>query len=51
MNIQLASENDIFEICQLYFDVYEGNYPDPLMKDFNELFCSIQPLNTFESLL
>ncbi len=35
MNVKLASEEDIFEICQLYFDVYEGKYPDPLMKDFN----------------
>lgn len=31
---QLASEEDIFQISQLYFDVYQGTYPDPLMKDF-----------------
>jgi RimJ/RimL family protein N-acetyltransferase len=35
MNVQLASEQDIFQISQLYFDVYQGTYPDPLMKDFN----------------
>lgn len=29
----LATENDIFQISQLYFDVYQGTYPDPLMKD------------------
>jgi RimJ/RimL family protein N-acetyltransferase len=29
----LATESDIFQISQLYFDVYEGMYPDPLMKD------------------
>jgi RimJ/RimL family protein N-acetyltransferase len=33
MKTQLADEGDIFQICQLYFDVYEGTYPDPLMKD------------------
>lgn len=30
----LASEGDIFQISQLYFDVYQGTYPDPMMKDF-----------------
>jgi RimJ/RimL family protein N-acetyltransferase len=35
MKIQLASDEDIFQISQLYFDVYQGSYPDPLMKDFN----------------
>ncbi len=34
MEQKLASENDIFQISQLYFDVYQGTYPDPLMKDF-----------------
>lgn len=34
MKVQLASEQDIFQISQLYFDVYQGTYPDPLMKDF-----------------
>jgi RimJ/RimL family protein N-acetyltransferase len=34
MKLQLAGEEDIFQICQLYFDVYQGKYPDPLMKDF-----------------
>jgi RimJ/RimL family protein N-acetyltransferase len=33
--LQLASEDDIFQISQLYFDVYHGTYPDPLMKDPN----------------
>lgn len=32
--LQLATEEDIFRISQLYFDVYQGAYPDPLMKDF-----------------
>lgn len=35
MKVQLASENDVFQISHLYFDVYQGSYPDPLMKDFN----------------
>lgn len=35
MKVQLATEEDIFQISQLYFDVYQGTYPDPLMKDFN----------------
>jgi len=34
MKLQLAREEDVFQISQLYFDVYEGTYPDPLMKDF-----------------
>lgn len=33
--MQRASVNDIFEISQLYFDIYEGMYPDPLMKDLH----------------
>jgi RimJ/RimL family protein N-acetyltransferase len=35
MNVQRATTEDIFQISQLYFDVYQGHYPDPLMKDFN----------------
>lgn len=35
MKVLLASEEDVFQISQLYFDVYQGTYPDPLMKDFN----------------
>lgn len=35
MKVLLASEEDIFQISHLYFDVYQGTYPDPLMKDFN----------------
>jgi RimJ/RimL family protein N-acetyltransferase len=35
MKVQLASEQDIFQISHLYFDVYQGTYPDPLMKDFS----------------
>ena len=35
MKLQLASEEDIFQISQLYYDVYQGTYSDPLMKDFN----------------
>lgn len=35
MKVQLASEQDIFAISALYFDVYQGTYPDPLMKDFS----------------
>ena len=34
MKLLLATENDIFQISQLYFDVYQGKYSDPLMKDF-----------------
>lgn len=35
MEQRLATESDIFQISQLYFDVYQGTYPDPLMKDFS----------------
>lgn len=35
MKVLLASEEDIFQISHLYFDIYQGTYPDPLMKDFN----------------
>jgi RimJ/RimL family protein N-acetyltransferase len=35
MKLQLATERDIFQISQLYFDVYHGLYPDPLMKDYS----------------
>lgn len=34
MKVQLATEEDVFEISQLYFDVYQGTYSEPLMKDF-----------------
>lgn len=34
MKVLLASEEDIFQISHLYYDVYQGTYPDPLMKDF-----------------
>ena len=30
----LATESDIFQISKLYFDIYQGTYPDPMMKDF-----------------
>lgn len=42
MKVQLASEQDIFQISQLYFDVYQGTYPDPLMKDFGLIRQFIQ---------
>ncbi|WP_408097745.1 GNAT family N-acetyltransferase [Peredibacter sp. HCB2-198] len=42
MNLQLATEEDIFQISQLYFDVYQGTYPDPLMKDFGLIRQFIQ---------
>lgn len=42
MKVQLASEQDIFQISQLYFDVYQGTYPDPLMKDFGLIRKYIQ---------
>ena len=35
MEQRLATEADIFQISQLYFDIYQGTYPDPLMKDFS----------------
>lgn len=35
MKVQLAHDEDIFQISQLYFDVYQGNYPDPMMRDLN----------------
>jgi RimJ/RimL family protein N-acetyltransferase len=35
MKVLLASEEDIFQITQIYYDVYQGLYPDILMKDPN----------------
>jgi RimJ/RimL family protein N-acetyltransferase len=29
----LASADDIFHLAEIYFDVYEGTYSDPLMRD------------------
>lgn len=34
MNFLLAAPGDIFQISKLYFDVYHGMYPDPMMRDF-----------------
>lgn len=42
MKFLLAGEEDIFQISQLYYDVYEGTYPDPLMKDFSLMTKFIQ---------
>lgn len=47
MNVQLALEEDIFPISQLYYDVYEGLYPDPLMKDFSLIRSFIQSSSGF----
>jgi RimJ/RimL family protein N-acetyltransferase len=47
MKQQLAVEEDIFQICQLYFDVYQGTYPDPLMKDFSLIRAFIQSPSGF----
>lgn len=47
MKIILATEEDIFQISQLYFDVYQGSYPDPLMKDFNLIRAFINSGNGF----
>lgn len=47
MKKQLASEQDIFQISQLYFDVYQGTYPDPLMKDFGLIRQFIQSESGF----
>jgi len=33
MKPTIASSDDIFEICKIYFDVYHGKYSDPLMSD------------------
>lgn len=34
MNIRLATLSDSFQISKLYHDVYEGTYPDPMMRNF-----------------
>lgn len=47
MKLQLAGEEDIFQICQLYFDIYQGTYPDPLMKDFILIKSFIQSSSGF----
>lgn len=44
---ELATVEDIFQISQLYFDVYQGTYPDPLMKDFNLIRAFINSGNNF----
>ncbi len=40
--MRLATEDDIFQVAQLYFDVYQGTYPDPLMKDLSAIRSFIQ---------
>lgn len=47
MEQRLATEADIFEISHLYFDVYQGTYPDPLMKDFALIKRFINSANGF----
>lgn len=47
MKLELATEEDIFQISQLYFDVYQGTYPDPLMKDFSLMKSFIQSESGF----
>ena len=47
MEQRLATEADIFEISHLYFDVYHGTYPDPLMKDFALIKRFINSANGF----
>lgn len=34
MTIRLASVSDSFQISKLYHDIYEGTYPDPMMRNF-----------------
>ncbi len=35
MEIRLATSQDSFQISKLYHDIYEGTYPDPMMKSFS----------------
>ena len=35
MSIRLATLVDSFQISKLYHDIYEGTYPDPMMKNFS----------------
>jgi RimJ/RimL family protein N-acetyltransferase len=34
MEVRLATSEDVFKVSQLYFDTYQGTYPDLMMKDF-----------------
>lgn len=34
MHTRIVNPNDVFALAQLYFEVYGGTYPDPMMKDF-----------------
>lgn len=47
MKVQLASEEDVFQISKLYYDVYQGTYPDPLMKDFTLIGSFIRSTTGF----
>mgnify|MGYP003574888122 CR=1 FL=1 len=47
MKMQIATEDDIFQVAQLYFDVYQGTYPDPLMKDLSAIRTFIKSNENF----
>lgn len=35
--IRQAAEDDVVQLAQLYHQVYQGTYPDPMMRDLNKL--------------
>lgn len=37
VKIRLATINDIYQLARLYHEVYEGLYPDPMMKDLIQM--------------
>lgn len=45
--IRNASPEDIFKVSQLYFDVYQGSYSDPMMKDFMMIQQYLEKKNNF----
>ena len=47
MKLQLATSEDIFQISQLYFDVYQGTYTDPMMKDVSLILKFIESKQGF----
>lgn len=40
--LRRATEDDIFKIAQVYYEVYQGSYPDPLMSHMGILKTFIQ---------
>lgn len=45
--LRRANEEDIFKISQLYYEIYQGSYPDPMVNDLKRLKEFIKDPNHF----